>query len=329
MPTTLEVPSSSTVKDRILPDGQDAFRTGFNQQSFQFSHNLVGHPLFGLPRMAKLAKSLLDFEGPTAVRWKSNKTTPDAKWEQLPPDEQFASVSDAIANLNDSSSGVVLYRAQNDPEYMEVLDQVIDEIEAMLGRPLRPEVTWKDCYIFMTSPNGVTPYHIDHGATCLMQVHGSRKAHLFDQADRSLLTEQEIEGFYMGDLGAANYSADKEAKASVYDMTPGTGVHHPSLAPHHYKNGATYSIAVGIHLFLKPADIRARAFQANALLRQLGLKPTPVGDSPWRDNVKINTVRMFDKRNPTNKGDLIRSGATRLSKPFRAARKIGKIFKRS
>jgi len=328
MPTTQDVPSSVAEKGRILPAGQHDFRTGFNQQPFQFAHNLVGHPLFELQRMAKLAKTLLDVEGPTAVRWKSNKTTPDAKWDQAAPDEQFATVSDAIANLDRSGAGVVLYRVQNDPEYMTVLDQVIDEIEVMVERPLRPEITWKDCYIFMTSPNGVTPYHIDHGATCLMQVHGSRKAHLWHQDDRALLTDQEIEGFYMGDLGAANYSEDKEKKAFVYDMTPGVGVHHPSLAPHHYKNGDTYSVAVGVHLFLKPADLKARAFQANALLRQMGLKPTPVGHSPRLDRAKIKAVSLFDKRNPTNKGDLIRAGAMRLRKPFRAVQKIGKVFKR-
>lgn len=328
MQTTVETPSSQTT-GRILPEGQPDFHARFNRAPFQFQHNLVGHPLFELPRMAQLAETLLDVEGPTALRWKSNKTTPDAKWDQLPPSEQIASVSEAIANLNQSGSGVVLYRVQQDPEYMAVLDQAINEMEVMLERPLRPDITWKDCYIFMTSPNGVTPYHIDHGATCLMQVHGKRKAHLWHQEDRSILTEPEIEGFYMGDLGAANYSVEKEAKAMVYDMTPGVGVHHPSLAPHHYKNGDTYSVAVGIHLFLKPSDLKARAFQANALLRQMGLKPSPVGRSPWRDKAKINTVRIFDKRHPTNKGDLIRSGAARLNKPFRAVGKLGKMLKRN
>jgi hypothetical protein len=328
MQTTLQASSSPVEKGRILPAGQPDFREKFNRAPFQFAHSLVGHPLFELPRMAKLAETLLAVEGPTAVRWKSNKTTPDAKWDQLPPSEQIASVSEAIATLDQSGSGVVLYRVQQDPEYMAVLDQAIDEMEVMLERPLRPDVSWKDCYIFMTSPNGVTPYHIDHGATCLMQVHGNRKAHLWHQDDRSILTDQEIEGFYMGDLGAANYSVDMEPKAFVYDMAPGVGVHHPSLAPHHYKNGDTYSVAVGIHLFLKPSDLKARAFQANALLRQMGLKPSSVGNSPWRDDMKINTVRMFDMRKPTNKGDLIRSGAARLNKPFRVVRKLGKMLKR-
>jgi hypothetical protein len=49
----------------------------------------------------------------------------------------------------------------------------------------------------------------------------------------------------------------------------------------------------------------------------MGLKPSPVGNSPWRDNMKINTVRMFDMRKPTNKGDLIRSGAAEAKSAFR------------
>ncbi len=31
----------------------------------------------------------------------------------------------------------------------------------------REDVTWEDAYIFLASPNAVTPYHIDHEATFL------------------------------------------------------------------------------------------------------------------------------------------------------------------
>jgi hypothetical protein len=321
---TLTPPASprSAAKTRIIEPEGTRFRDDFDHNSFLFSHNLAGHPLFELPRLTALAETLLKHEGLSATRWKNSKAAVDAKWGQLPPSEQIASVTEAIQNLDQSGSWVVLYRVQNDPEYRALLEQSLDEIEEMMGRPLRPDITWKDSYIFMASPHAVTPYHIDHETAFLLQVHGNRVAHLWDQKDRSILTNDEIEEYYMGDIGSANYSEKKMGKAYRYEMEAGKGVHHPSLAPHTYQNGGDYSVAIGIHLCLKNTDDLARAYQFNACLRRVGLHSTPPGRSPARDRMKIKAVRLFDKRKPKTKYDLIRSGAVRIKGVFRLVNKL-------
>jgi hypothetical protein len=316
--------NTSTAKSKmrvIEPDGAN-FREDFNKNSFLFSHNLAGNPLFTLPRLTTLAETLLKKEGPKALRWKNSDAPIDAKWVQLPPSEQISSVSDAIQNLDKSGSWVVLYRVQNDPEYKAILEQALDDIEEMIGHPLRPEITWADSYIFMASPHALTPYHIDHEIACLMQVHGNRMAYLWDPNDRSVLTEEELENYYMGEMGAGTYREENQPKAYAYKMDAGKGVHHPVLAPHYYKNGDDYSVAIGVHLCLREVDQRGRAYQVNACLRRLGIKPTPPGVSPWKDNLKIGALNLLDKKNPTTKFDLIRSGAMRLKAPLRVLGKL-------
>ncbi|MCE0522578.1 MAG: hypothetical protein LV480_06675 [Methylacidiphilales bacterium] len=323
MPTMTQPASAGSVaKARIIEPEGTKFRDDFDRNSFIFSHNLAGHPLFELPRLTALAETLLKHEGPSATRWKNSTATVDAKWGQLPPSEQIASVTEAIQNLDQSGSWVVLYRVQNDPEYRALLEQSLDEIEGMLGRPLRPDITWKDSYIFLASPHALTPYHIDHETAFLLQVHGNRVAHLWDQKDRAIVTDTEIEEYYMGDIGSANYSEKKMEKAYRYEMEAGKGVHHPSLAPHTYKNGDTYSVAIGIHLCLKNTDDLARVYQFNACLRRLGLRSTPPGGSSGRDRMKIKAVRLFDKKKPKNKYELIRSGAIRIKECFRLLNKL-------
>jgi hypothetical protein len=294
----------------------------FNEKAFLFSHNLVGNPLFELPRLTKLAEFLIKKEGSNCVRWKNANSPVDAKWDQRPPSEQLANVSEAIQNLDKSGSWVVLYRVQNDPEYSAILEQALDDIEEMIGRPLRPEITWKDSYIFMASPKALTPYHIDHETAFLMQVHGDRKAYLWDQTDRSVVTEGELESYYMGDLGAGTYKEEKKDQAIEFAMDAGKGVHHPVLAPHYYQNGDDYSIACGVHLCLREVDQRGRAYQVNSMLRTFGLKPTPVGINPAKDRTKIRALNLLDKKNPTTKYDLIRSGAARLRKPLKLIDKL-------
>ena len=325
MPTLTQAPSSSAVeKTRVIEPEGTKFRDDFGRNSFIFRHNLAGNPLFELPRLTALAETLLKVEGPTAIRWKNSDAKVDDKWGQKPPSEQIASVSEAIQNLDKSGSWVVLYRVQNDPEYSALLEQALDEIEQMIERPLRSELTWKDSYIFMASPRATTPYHIDHETACLLQVHGDRIAHLWDQKDRSVLSEREIENYYLGDIGSADYDEKKLQKAITYKMNAGTGVHHPTLAPHDYKNGDDYSVAIGIHLCLKDIDRLARAYQVNGFMRKLRMKPTPPGISPMRDRIKIGAMSLLDKKKPKNKYELIRSGAARLRDTIRAVGKLGK-----
>jgi hypothetical protein len=318
--TTLEKPAITASKHVIVPDVK--FRPDFNKKSFTFDHNLKGHPLLTLPKLTELAEYLLKKEGPGTLRWKDSTTPVDARWEQLPPAQQMKSVTEAIANLDKSGSWVVLYRVQNHPEYNAILQQALDDIEEMIGRPLRPEITWADSYIFMASPQALTPYHIDHETAFLMQVHGDRKAYLWDQTDRSVLSEQELEDYYMGNLGAGSYRQENLPKAHVHAMDAGKGVHHPVLAPHYYQNGDDYSIAIGVHLCLRDVDQMGRAYQANSFLRKLGMKPTPVGVDPAKDKKKIAFMNLFDKKNPTTKFDLIRSGAWRLRKPVNLLSKL-------
>lgn len=310
----------------VFDGGQDEFRQRYNQRSFQFRHRLSGHPLFELPRLATLAETLLRKEGPTSVKWAGSKTAINMRWSEMPQKDHRQKITEAIAELEKSGSWLLLYRAQTDPDYRALMDQVIAEIGQMTGVPLADQITWRDAYIFMASPFSVTPYHVDHESTFLFQIHGQRVANIWDRDDRSVLTEPEIEDYYAGNLSAAKYKEQNQEKASVYSMDAGNGVHHPVLAPHAFKNGPTYSIALGVHFCLRDWDHRARVYQINACLRRLRLQPTPPGRSSWRDLAKIRTLGLLSKSKPKTKYELIRSGFTRLTFPLQMVPGLKKRF---
>jgi hypothetical protein len=327
MTTTTPHPApqqKAPIPSSVFEGGSDEFRRFYNRHSFQFSHRLSGHPLFELPRLAKLAETL----GPGNVLQFNSDAAVNAKWTGMQAKDHREKIAQAIADLQKSGSWLLLYRAQTDPDYRILMDQIIAEIGERAGVPLEKQITWRDAYIFMASPFGVTPYHIDHESTFLFQIHGQREANIWDRDDRSVLTDPEMESYYCGNLSAANYKDCNQSKARVYSMVPGTGVHHPVLAPHAFKNGPTYSIALGVHFCLKDWDRRARVHQINACLRQLRLKPIPPGHSAWRDQSKIRTLGLFSSRNPKTKYDLIRSGIRRLTFPLRAASAVKKRLKK-
>jgi hypothetical protein len=310
---------------RIFEAGPSAFQGDFNRVPFSFSHRLGDHPLFDLDRLTRLAQTLMEDKDARNVRWQTSEAAVENGWD-VPVRTRHDELTEAIANLDRSGSWVLLYSVQRDPEYMALLDLILAELDEVAGCSLAEEITWKDAYVFMASPHAVTPYHIDHESTFLFQIHGQRVANLWDPGDRSVLTDREIENYYSGNLGAANYKEEYQGKAHVYAMPSGVGVHHPVRAPHWFKNGDSYSVALGVHFCLRDYDRQARVYQINHLLRLAGLRPVPPGQSRWRDQAKIHALGVFSKRHPQTKFELLRSGIMRATSPLRAARNLKRKF---
>ncbi|MDV2998475.1 MAG: hypothetical protein N5P05_000081 [Chroococcopsis gigantea SAG 12.99] len=301
----------SALPEPILEAEKTEVRKHFNRSPFVFSHKLAGHPLFDISRLVKLSETLLNTEGHRQPCCYVPTADIDSKWGEMSLKTRIAA---AIDRIEEDDSWLLLYSVQVDPEYKALLDRIVTELEELLGFPLRQEITWLDAYIFIASPHAVTPYHIDHEITFLFQIQGEREVNLFDGNDRQILTPTEIENYYFGNLEAADYRAQNQPKANIFHLSPGRGVHHPSLAPHLYKNGESYSVALGIHFCLRSLDLQARVYQANYYLRKSGLHPTPPGQSRWKDNIKIAALGILSKRKPTTKYELLRSGVTRINK---------------
>jgi hypothetical protein len=299
---------------RIFNPEQPFLGRDFNRVSFQFAHTLANHSLFERNRLIELARSGLTQHGSRSVRWQTSDASVNAGW-RVPLYEQVDQVTEAIANLHRSNSWVLLYSVQRDPEFRALLNQVMAEIQSFT-RLQQAEITWQDAYVFLASPNSITPYHIDHEATFLFQIVGNRLAHIWDPNDRSILTDAEIERYYIGDMNAATYRVENQTKAKVYELSAGNGVHHPVRAPHWFKNGETHSIALGVHFCIRSFDQQAKIYQFNHCLRQLGLRPTTPGQAPWRDHMKVTTLSVLSKRHPKDKNELLRSGINRIKNPL-------------
>jgi hypothetical protein len=302
----------------IETDGQD-FRSQFNRIPFQFSHNLAGHSLFEIPRLVELADTIALKSDPRKVVCLASKISADRKWSDMTRREQ---VIEAITHIEESGSLVLIKSAHLDPDYKVLMDQILAELEELTGVPLHREITWPETYIFISSPNSVTPYHIDHEPNFLFQIRGQKEVNLFDPFDRSILTEQEIEEYFAFNLEAATYQEENQSKAYVFPLIPGKVVHHPSLAPHWVRNGNNVSVSLSINFCMRSVDLNARVYQVNHFLRKLGINPTPCGRSLIKDQAKIAAMSIFAKRNPKIKDDVVFSGVLRFKETIRRLAKL-------
>lgn len=304
-----------SLPDSIITGDRQEFTEKYNHNSFKFTHNLAGHPLFEIPRLVELADFLLQQEG-RSIHFRGSDRPVDDFDDAQSKNKQREKLLEELTDIKNSQSWLLLFSVQRKPEYQVLLDQIIEELEQLTGQDLRSQITWLDAYIFVASPQGITPYHIDHESTFLFQIAGDRTSNLFDGRDRSILKEAEIEEYYFGKFNAAQYQAEYQDKSNVYQLSPGTGVHHPSLAPHWYQNGEQHSVALGIHFCLKDQDRQGKVYQFNYFLRRLGFSPTPPGKSRIKDRLKSLAFELISTRNPKSKYQLLRSGVVRIKKIF-------------
>ncbi|GGC58584.1 transcription factor [Chelatococcus reniformis] len=313
--------SISRTLDTLLEVNRDIFRSNFNRKSFKFNHSLNGGGLFEIPRLVQLAKRMI--AGGTAANFSAlnfRRASVDSKFTALPEEQRLA---ETVERLGESGSWIKLTRTQDfDPEYGEMLTSIIDEIEALSGTPLKRDITWPTMTLFLASPKIATPFHIDHESNFLFQVQGEKDVCLFDGTDRELVPDREVERFYNGNAEAANYREDLQERGTVYRLTPGTVVHHPPLAPHWVRNADNISVSVSVGFCMRALEDRARVYQANFILRMIGLKPLPPGRSPARDWMKTSLLRPLEHRHPKNYGDVVFAPMTRLKAPLNVARRL-------
>jgi hypothetical protein len=178
--------------------------------------------------------------------------------------------------------------------------------------------------LLLASPKVATPFHIDHETNFLFQLQGSKDVCLFPATDREVVPDQEIERYYSGNFEAALYRREMQDRGTVYRLAPGEVVHHPSLAPHWVKNDDNISVSISISYCMKSLEKRARVYQANYILRKMGLKPLSPGISPLRDSVKRKVISTLEHRNPKTFSEVVHTPVTRLISPLNAVRRLVK-----
>lgn len=305
MPSTQERSAATS----LLGGSAATYREHFNRQPFLCEHNLTDHPLFSIPRLLQLGSSLAAGSG--EVWFDAGKADVGQRWDEMPVSGFNTAIDPSvietmIRRIEVSDAWVVIRHAEKDPEYREILDGCMNEIKALIGRDLRDEMKVQHAIIFISSPERISSYHIDRECNFLLQIRGDKEIHIFEQGDRAVLPEEEIERFWAVDNNAAKYKPEYQDRARIFHLEPGTGVHIPVNAPHWVKNGPNVSVSLSINFHFRD-ELLADIYRMNHVLRKLGLRPTPPGHSRVSDAVK-RTAYKGVKRAAEIKGRILTRG---------------------
>jgi ribosomal protein L16 Arg81 hydroxylase len=191
------------------------------------------------------------------------------------------SAVDAMRNVLTGRVSVRLYHLELLPAYRELVDEVIGAID-------RAEVS---AAAFCTSPGAVVPVHVDRYHNLLLQIAGTKRIEIgrFPDAQRQ---QDAIDRDLGSPIGGAKVLP---RPILTTELRPGDGVYVPAYAFHWTENGDEPSIAVSV-AWSTPSMIElGRVHQYNRRLRQLHLRPAPVGRRPAVDHAKSIVVRILDR----------------------------------
>ena len=254
-------------------------RAHFLKAPFTLKHGLAGHPLFSLPRLVELAKSMPR----DRIEYNSGKVAIGVKPEDVPKIDRPA--EDVIAAIETANAWMVIKMVEHDPEYRALLEGFVSEANLVAGRKA-DDYSDLQGFIFVSSANATTPFHVDAEENILIQIRGDKFVRTFDNADRSLISEEHME-ISPSKHRNQKYDPSFEARATLHELKPGDALHMPYMIPHWVSTGETYSISMAMTWKTPEVKRLNKIRLMNGTLRRFGLPQKPPGVSPLMDAVKV------------------------------------------
>jgi hypothetical protein len=288
------MPFESFLRDRtaswiIDPASAELFSRKYNCATFRFEHGLNRHPLLDISSLVRLSGRHPEDSG--HAYWCNGRVEVEDGWDAGRP--RCLSLRQTVSGIANDDSLVILKHVEEDSALGPLIRKCIAAVLDTVGPQLRDDVIVARGTLLIASPHRVTPYHIDADVNFLFQVLGDKVIRVFDQNDRTLLTEPMLEKYYQGDVSGAQFAVSRDDEACVWELHAGQGVHIPCTAPHWATTLDTPSVALSINFDLGSTIRQADLYRINGKLRRHGLAPTSPGVSAWRDEFKLAALSAF------------------------------------
>ena len=257
--------------------GHIPFGGAFPEQPVEFVHDLQENGRLTLDAIADLADRL-----PRRSVIHDTAAQPLLVPQGGPPRGALARPGDVIRSLRSANSWLTLLNVEDDPSCADLMNIMLDQLElGMIGK--QGKMRNRVAFIFVSSPNSVTPVHFDIEHSLLMQVSGCKTVSI-GGFESDTARRHEISRYWDGSHGRME-AVPKEL--ATYLLTPGRGVYLPPGVPHWVHNGPDISISVTLTYFTAATVRENRIEDFNSRLRRFHLNPRAPGRSFTIDTAKI------------------------------------------
>ena len=287
----------------------NAFAIAFPRLPFAIRHRLVDDPLFSLSRIVDLVRELprdhIEFNSGKVAIGQDPNTVPII---DLDPQE-------IVRRIESCGAWMVLKRVEAHPDYRALLERTLLSVAEAHGYRSVKDAGFEDIrgFLFVSSPNATTPFHIDGEDNFFVHIHGEKYFTICDNRDGSVLSDEAIEAGLCSHRNVS-YQPDFESKSTCYSLQPGDGVFVPYLWPHWVRTGSEYSISLAVTWKTKSTIRKNEVLLVNSMLRRLGLPQSAPGRKPALDAFKVAAFRAVKLiADPLRKSEGIRTFLRKLA----------------
>jgi Cupin-like domain len=263
-----------------------ALRRDFPLKPFAIRHKLSGHPLLSLPRIAQLAselpRDLIEYNsGQVAI-----SQDPDAiPSVDLDPVE-------VVKRIETAGAWMVLKHVETSLAYRKLLEDALLSVARARGFNSLLDAGFEQVegFVFVSSPNSTTPFHLDSEDNFFVHIHGEKFFTIFDNNDRAIVPDDEIERS-MTKHRNLKYDASFAPRGKEFHLFAGDGCYVPYQWPHWVRTANSYSISLAITWKTREVRRLNDLHFFNSMLRGIGLPQRPPGRQPVRDAIKLAFYR--------------------------------------
>ena len=211
----------------VITAENEALRRDFPLKPFAIRHKLAGHPLLTLPRIAQLASELPR----DLIEYNSGKVAISQDPDAIPAVD--LDPVDVVKRIETAGAWMVLKRVENSPEYRRLLEDTLLSVARARGFNSLLDAGFEQVegFLFVSSPNSTTPFHLDSEDNFFVHIHGEKFFTIFDNNDRSIVPDDEIERS-MTKHRNLRYDARFAPRGQEFHLFAGDGCYVPYQWPH-------------------------------------------------------------------------------------------------
>jgi len=266
-------------------EARGVFAAAYPETPAVLRHTLADHPLLTLDALAGLAGKLPE----RSIEYNRGDLPIGVDGK---PGATGISIEDTIRHIAGANSWAVLKNIEQDPAYEALLLSLLGElksaIEAKTGAMLRPQG-----FVFISSPNAVTPYHFDPEHNILLQLVGSKTFTQFPAGDARYAPDTTHESYHAGGPRELHWRDELGEGGRAFALSPGEALMVPVMAPHFVRNGPASSISLSITWRSDWSFAEADSRCWNGLMRRAGMTPRAPARWPARNLGKAYAFRAW------------------------------------
>jgi hypothetical protein len=278
--------NAGTTVAPVIVAGNDALKRDFPLKPFGIRHLMSGHPLLSLPRIAQLAAELprdrIEFNsGAVAVSQDPNKV----QAVDLDPVE-------IVEQIETAGAWMVLKRIESSAEYRKLLEDALMSVARARGFKSPEDADFREIegFLFVSSPNSTTPFHLDSEDNFFVQIHGEKFFRVYDNEDRGIADDDAIEHSLTKHRNL-KYDEAFKPRGTEFHLFGGDGCYVPYKWPHWVRTANEYSISMAITWRSRAVHRDIDLQFCNAMLRGVGLPQAGPGNNPAWDAIKLAFYR--------------------------------------